>query len=67
MCCRIEKIRKLISIGDILISVNERLVIDEPFKAVAALLELLMYVLTILMVNAVLKSSSLGKEVFHGN
>lgn len=39
---RIEKIRKMVSVGDILISVNERIVLDDTFNSVAALLELLM-------------------------
>ena len=40
---RLAKIKKIIAIGDVLVSVNERIVLEEPFESVFALLDLLMY------------------------
>ena len=41
---RVQKMKTLISIGDILVSVNERIVLEEPFNSVVALMEILMLV-----------------------
>lgn len=40
---RIEKFKASIAVGDVLVSINERSVLDEPFENIAVTLESLMY------------------------